>query len=113
MDCIFCNIIDGRIPSDKLFEDGDCIAFRDIHPQAPVHILIVSKKHVVSLAHLKHEHESMMGRMVITASRIAQSEGLSVRGYRLVINCGAEGGQIVPHLHMHLLGGKQLDDRMG
>jgi len=113
MDCVFCNIIDGVIPSQKLFEDGDFIAFRDIHPQSPIHVIVIPKKHIVSLAHLKPEHEVMMGKMIMIATRIAQSEGLSVRGYRLVVNSGAEGGQIVPHLHLHILGGKQLDDKMG
>ncbi|HAV10455.1 MAG TPA: histidine triad nucleotide-binding protein [Dehalococcoidia bacterium] len=113
MDCVFCKIVDGRIPSEKLFEDADFIAFRDIHPQSPVHVLIVPKFHITSLAHLKPEHETLMGRLIMLATKIAQSEGLAVRGYRLVTNCGAEGGQVVPHLHFHLIGGKQMDDKMG
>lgn len=113
MDCVFCKIVDGKIPSEKLFEDGDFIAIRDIHPQSPVHVLIVPKLHLTSLAHLKPEHEKLMGRLVMLATKIAQSEGLAIRGYRLVANAGPEGGQGVPHVHFHLLGGKQLEDKMG
>jgi histidine triad (HIT) family protein len=113
VDCVFCKIIAGQIPSDKVFEDKDFLAFRDIHPQAPVHVLIVPKIHIPSLTDLTSKHETLMGRLILLATKIAASEGVSEKGYRLTVNCGADGGQIVPHLHFHLLGGRRLDDQMG
>lgn len=113
MGCIFCQIAAGKIPSDILYRDDEVVAFRDINPQAPVHLLIIPKKHVPSLAHLAETESSLLGHMVNTANQLAKSEGISARGYRLVVNCGDEGGQIVPHLHLHLLGGRKLADAMG
>ena len=111
MPCIFCQIVSGEIASEILHQDEEVIAFRDINPQAPTHILIVPKKHIPSLTEL--EDEALIGHMVSVANKLAEAEGISKRGYRLVINCGAQGGQIVPHLHMHLLGGRKLADEMG
>ena len=113
MDCIFCQIVAGKVPSDVVYQDEDVIAFRDINPQAPVHLLIIPRKHITSLAHLPEEESSLLGDMVSVANRLAEKEGVSKSGYRLVVNCGKEGGQLVPHLHLHLLGGRYLAGTMG
>ncbi len=113
MDCIFCQIVDGKIPGDILYQDGEVLAFRDINPQAPVHLLIIPKKHIASLAELTEKEIPLMGRMVSVANQLAEGEDVSESGYRLVINCGKEGGQLVPHLHLHLLGGRQLRGQLG
>ena len=113
MDCIFCKIVAGEIPTDILYQDEEVIAFRDINPLAPTHLLIIPKKHIPSLVHLSEAEASLMGNMVNTANQLAKREGISESGYRLVINCGKQGGQLVPHLHMHLLGGRQLSDALG
>ncbi len=113
MDCIFCQIIEGKIPSETIYQDEETIAFRDINPQAPVHIVIIPRKHVPSLDQLKEADSALVGRMVAVANRLAKEEGVADRGYRVVINCGKEGGQLVPHLHMHLVGGRQLSDQVG
>ena len=112
MDCIFCQIASGKIPSDIVYQDKEIVAFRDINPKAPVHILIIPKKHIASLNQLSQSDTALMGRMVAVASRLAKDEGVAEKGYRLTINCGKEGGQLVPHLHMHLLGGRQLSDAL-
>lgn len=104
---IFAKIIAREIPADIVFEDDVCLAFRDIAPKAPRHILVIPKKPIVSLADLTDEDEAIMGRCVIAASKIACQEGLQ-DGYRLVVNSGADGGQEVPHLHFHLLGGRKM-----
>jgi histidine triad (HIT) family protein len=108
MDCIFCKIVAGEIPSDILYQDEEVIAFRDINPIAPTHLLIVSKKHIPSLLHLTDAEAPLIGHMVKIANRLAREHGVAESGYRLAINCGKEGGQLVPHLHMHLLGGRIL-----
>jgi histidine triad (HIT) family protein len=104
---IFAKIIAREIPADIVFEDDVCLAFRDIAPKAPVHILVIPKKPIVSLADLTEEDQAAMGRCVVVASIVAKQEGLD-NGYRLVVNSGADGGQEVPHLHFHLLGGRKM-----
>ena len=113
MDCIFCKIVAGYIPSDILYRDEGVIAFRDINPMAPVHLLIIPKKHIPYLAQLGEAEASLIGDMVNAANQLAKREGIAEGGYRLVINCGEQGGQVVPHLHMHLLGGRKLSDALG
>jgi histidine triad (HIT) family protein len=112
MDCVFCKIINGELPSDTLYQNQEIMAFRDIKPMAPIHILIIPKKHIPSLADLKDEQAPIIGEMVKLANELAHQEGISKRGYRLVISSGIEGGQVVPHLHMHLLGGRELSSRL-
>jgi histidine triad (HIT) family protein len=109
VDCLFCKIVAGTIPAKKVFEDHDAIAFRDIHPQAPVHILVVSKKHYSSLADVgaSVEEKALLGHLLSVVSQIAQTEKL-VHGYRTVINTSKDGGQTVDHLHLHLLGGRAM-----
>jgi histidine triad (HIT) family protein len=113
MDCIFCQIAAGKIPSDITYQDEELIAFRDINPQAPTHLLIIPKKHITSLAQLSPEELPLMGRMVAVAHKLAKEEGITENGYRLVVNYGEWGGQVVAHLHMHLLGGRKLSGRLG
>ena len=113
MDCIFCQIASGKIPSDIVYQDEEIIAFRDINPKAPVHILIIPKKHIPSLDQLKESDAALVGHMVAIANQLAKGEGVAQKGYRLAINCGQEGGQLVPHLHVHLLGGRRLSDALG
>lgn len=113
MDCVFCKIVAGEIPADILYQDEGVIAFPDINPLAPTHLLIIPKKHIPSLTRLSEAESSLIGDMVNTANQLARREGIAESGYRLVLNCGKEGGQAVPHLHMHLLGGRQLSSRLG
>jgi len=113
MDCIFCQIVSGKIPSDVVHQDEEVIAFRDIKPQAPVHILVIPKRHIPSLAQLTEDELPVITHMVEVANQLAKREGIADRGYRLAINCGPEGGQLVPHLHLHLLGGRKLSDELG
>jgi histidine triad (HIT) family protein len=113
MDCIFCQIVAGEIPSDIVYQDEEVLAFRDIKPQAPVHILVIPKKHIPSLDQLKEDELPLIAHMIAIANKLAKKEGVAQKGYRLAINCGQEGGQLVPHLHLHLLGGRRLSDTLG
>ena len=113
MDCIFCKIAVGEIPSDTLYHDDEVVAFRDISPQAPVHVLVIPRKHVESLVQLTGDESSLVAHMVDVANQLAREEGVAESGYRLVINCGEQGGQLVPHLHLHLLGGRSLSGELG
>jgi len=107
--CIFCKIIKGEIPSDKVYEDEKVLAFRDINPEAPVHIIIIPKKHIISLNEVGEEDLELLSHILIVAGKIASEHKISKTGYRLVNNCGIDGGQTVPHLHFHLLGGRTLN----
>ena len=107
-DCIFCKIAAGEIPSEILYQDEEVIAFHDINPEAPLHLLIVPRKHIPSVAHLTESDTPLIGHMTRIANQLAKEHGVAESGYRLVINCGGHGGQAVPHLHMHLLGGRAL-----
>ncbi len=113
MDCIFCQIVACKVPSNILYQDEEVIAFPDINPLAPIHLLIIPKRHIPSLAHLSKAELSLIGHMVNVANQLARKEGIAEKGYRLAINCGEQGGQLVPHLHMHLLGGRKLSDKLG
>ncbi len=108
MDCIFCRIAAGEVPSEILYQDGQVVAFPDANPKAPVHILIVPREHHASLADLTDDHEPLLGHLLAVANRLAREKGVAATGYRIVINSGAEGGQVVGHLHLHLLGGRQF-----
>ena len=106
-DCIFCKIVSGEIPSKFLYEDDQVVAFRDIHPLAPVHILVIPKKHIPTVADLP-VGDPTLGLLADHANRLAKEEGIADKGYRLMVNCGKDGGQMVYHLHLHLLGGRKL-----
>jgi histidine triad (HIT) family protein len=112
-DCIFCRIIAGKVPGEILYQDEEVVVLRDINPKAPIHLLIVSKKHIPSLFQITQAESPLIGHMVTVANELAKQEGVSEKGYRLIINCGREGGQLVPHLHMHFLAGHRLSDEMG
>jgi histidine triad (HIT) family protein len=106
--CLFCKIIAGQIPSTKVYEDEFCVAFNDISPQAPIHILIVPREHFDSLDKAGKGHAETLGHLLLTAAEIARQEGFAENGYRVVINTNDDGGQTVFHLHVHLLGGRQF-----
>ncbi|MEC7985898.1 MAG: histidine triad nucleotide-binding protein [Myxococcota bacterium] len=108
MSTIFQKIIDKEIPADIVYEDDHVLAFRDIQPQAPVHILIIPKKAIVNMATATEDDETLLGKLMLTAARIAKELGVAEQGYRLVTNCNEYGGQSVYHLHIHLLAGRQL-----
>lgn len=105
---IFAKILRGEIPSDEVYSDDDFYAFRDINPQAPTHILIIPRKPIPKISDATEDDQALIGRLVLKATDIARSEGISDDGYRLVINCGDQGGQEVHHLHLHILGGRQM-----
>lgn len=108
-DCIFCRIAQGDIPCERVYEDDDVLAFSDLSPQAPVHVLIIPKRHIQSAQTLTEADDQMLCRLFAAARRIAAEQGLSDNGYRIVTNVGADGGQSVPHLHLHLLGGRTME----
>jgi len=112
-DCIFCKILAGDIPSDQVYRDEQVTAFRDIHPVAPTHVLIIPNKHIAAVNDLTAADESLVGHMFTVAKEIAAEEGISQSGYRLIINNGPDGGQVVFHLHLHLLGGQRMRHPMG
>ncbi len=107
-DCVFCEIRDGNIPATKVFEDEQFLAFRDINPQAPTHILLIPREHIASLNDLKQEHRDMLGDMLLVAQKLARDAQIDQDGYRLVVNCNRQAGQEVFHLHTHLLGGRMF-----
>lgn len=107
-DCVFCKIINGEIPSTKVYEDDDIYAFRDIEPQAPQHIVIIPKTHIGSANELCGDNADLVGKVFLAAARIAKEQGFDEKGYRIVNNCGEDGGQTVHHLHFHLLAGRNL-----
>ena len=107
-DCLFCKIVAGKIPADLLYEDDHVVAFKDINPQAPVHHLIIPKKHIATINNLDLEDEVIAGKLFLAAKAIAEKEGVAKHGYRTVMNCGESAGQTVFHIHMHLLAGRQL-----
>ena len=106
--CLFCNIISKDIPADIVYEDDKVLAFRDINPQAPIHILIIPHKHISTINDATTDDQELLGYMILTAARIAKDNGVAESGYRLVVNCNAQGGQTVFHVHLHILAGRQL-----
>ena len=111
-DCIFCKIIKGEIPSNKVYEDEEILAFYDINPAAPIHILVIPKKHIESLAKIENEDEVLLGKIHKIINKIAEEKGFKEKGYRVIINCGEDGGQEVKHLHFHILAGKKLGEKI-
>ena len=107
-DCIFCKIISGEIPSNEVYSDDELFAFRDVNPQAPVHVLIVPRKHIERVVDFTEQDAGLIGRMVLAANKIADAEGLVENGFRYVLNCNEHGGQAVFHVHLHVLGGRQM-----
>jgi histidine triad (HIT) family protein len=112
-DCVFCKIVAVIIPCSKVYEDEKVLAFDDIQPMAPVHVIIIPKEHIPTLMDIGPEKKGIIADLNVAAQKIAQIKKVAARGFRTVINCNVEGGQVVFHLHMHLLGGKKLQDRLG
>jgi len=112
-ECIFCKIVDGQAPAIIIHKDEEVTAFRDIHPVAPTHILIVPNKHITSVNEINPNDEPLMGRLFTIARVLAEKEGVSQNGYRLIVNTGPHGGQVVYHLHMHLMGGQRMRHPIG
>ncbi|MBL4865389.1 MAG: histidine triad nucleotide-binding protein [Pseudomonadales bacterium] len=108
MNCLFCKIVNGEINSDIVYQDDKVLAFRDVNPQAPTHILIIPKTHISTLNDLEESNASLMGLLPITAQKLAKELGFADDGYRVVMNCNNHGGQTVFHIHLHLLGGRQM-----
>lgn len=107
-DCLFCKIVEGEISADIVFENDNVLAFRDVNPQAPTHILIIPRQHIPTTNDLTENHELIMGRLFSAAKIIAAQEGVSDDGYRMVVNCNEKAGQTVFHIHMHLLAGRDM-----
>ena len=107
-DCLFCKIIDGEIPGDIVYENDSVLAFNDINPIAPVHILIIPKEHIPTLNDLEEKHTQTMGELFLAAKKIASDKGISESGYRVVFNCNQDGQQTVFHIHLHLIAGRQM-----
>ena len=105
-DCLFCKIANGEIPSNKVYEDAVCLAFRDIDPQAPTHFLVIPKAHIASCAQVNEDNAALVGHMFTVIAKMAKEQGLD--SYRVVSNCGEQAGQSVPHLHFHVLGGRDM-----
>ena len=111
-DCLFCKIAKGEIPSQKVFENDEILAFKDINPIAPIHILVIPKKHITSLAHIQKVDEELIGRIYGAINTISEEQGFKQDGYRVIVNCGKNGGQEVMHLHFHIIGGKKLGTKI-
>jgi len=109
-DCIFCKIASGAIPSSKVYEDAEVLAFDDIHPMAPIHVVVIPKRHIPTLMDVTTGDAKTLVAMFKAAQEVARSKGVAEKGFRVVINCNKDGGQVVFHLHMHVLGGKKLKD---
>lgn len=107
-ECLFCRIIAGDIPSDKVYEDDNVLAFQDLNPVAPLHVLLIPKRHIASLNELEPGDEVIMGQLMLAAKKIAEQEGYAADGYRTVINCGESANQTVFHIHLHLLAGRRM-----
>lgn len=108
-DCVFCKIVKGEIPSSKVYEDDKIISFKDLSPEAPVHVLIIPKKHISSLNEVDSEAADIIAHIFKTVPKLVKELGIDEGGYRIVSNCGEDGGQSVPHVHFHLLGGRSLN----
>ena len=111
-DCIFCKIIRGEIPSEKVYEDEDVLAFKDINPAAPIHILVIPKKHIESLLKLEEEDYVLVGKIQKVINKLANQLGIEEEGFRVIVNCGKDAGQEVMHLHYHLLAGRKLGSKI-
>lgn len=111
-DCLFCKIIKGDIPSTKVYEDEFVYAFKDINPEAPVHILVVPKNHIKSINEIEEIDENLIGKIFLAIKKIAKEQGVAEQGYRVISNCGKDAGQTVMHLHFHILGGKKLGEKI-
>jgi histidine triad (HIT) family protein len=110
MDCVFCNIVQKQTPAKVFYEDNFVMVIQDILPKAPVHLLVITKEHIPSIAFATDQHEALLGKMVLAAKKVAADQGISDSGYKLIFNVGRDGGQIIPHIHLHVLGGKKIPE---
>ena len=108
MDCLFCKIVAGEIPADVVYESDTAVAFRDINPQAPTHVLVIPRKHIATINHIDEEDQAVVGSLYTAAREIAAQEGIADDGYRAVMNCNGAAGQTVFHIHLHVLGGREM-----
>ena len=106
--CLFCKIIEKQVPAKIMYEDDLCLAFEDVNPQAPVHVLVIPKKHIPTLLDLNEQDNNLMGHLIGISNKIARDKGIAERGFRLIINCNPESGQTVYHIHLHLIGGRTM-----
>lgn len=111
-DCIFCKIIKGEIPSEKVYEDEEILAFKDIQPAAPIHILVIPKKHITNLMEVSNSDSELMGKIVVVMQKIAKQLNIDEKGFRIISNCGPDSGQEVMHLHFHLLAGRTMGPKI-
>lgn len=109
MDCIFCKIASGKIPARVVYQDDQVLAFEDLAPQAPTHVLIIPKRHISTVLEVQESDRELIGHMLMTAAKVARDRGFAANGFRTVLNCNADGGQTVFHLHMHVLGGRAMN----
>jgi histidine triad (HIT) family protein len=112
MDCIFCKIANKEIPAELLYEDELVVAFKDIKPIVPVHVLVIPKEHIESIAKMEDKHEALAGRLIMVAKKLAEQLGVAEAGYKLLLRVGHNGGQEVPHIHLHLLGGGKMSENI-
>ncbi len=111
-DCVFCKIIKGEIPSEKVYEDDEIIAFKDIHPAAPIHILVIPKKHIATLLEVSEEDSYLIGRIYQVINKLAKDMGIDQSGFRVIVNCGRDAGQEVMHIHFHMLAGRKMGPKI-
>lgn len=111
IECIFCDIAVGKIPAEKVYEDEEILGFNDIHPQAPVHVLIIPKRHLI-WADVDSNQTEILGKLIASAKKVAEKKGIAEKGFRIIMNSGTDGGQLIEHLHLHLLGGKHLGPKI-
>lgn len=107
-DCVFCNIVNKTIEANILFENDHLIVIKDILPKAPVHLLVIPKKHILNISHVAPEDEPLVGEMIFVAKEMGKKYGINETGYELIFNVGRDGGEVIPHLHLHIMGGKQM-----
>jgi histidine triad (HIT) family protein len=112
-DCVFCKIIRGEIPCAKVYEDDKVLAFDDIHPMSPVHVVVIPKSHIPTLMDIDDKNMDVVSHLISAVQKVAKIKGIAESGFRATVNCNAEGGQVVFHLHMHVLGGRKLEDQLG
>ncbi len=110
-DCLFCKIAKGEIPANKVYEDDDVLAFYDINPVAAIHILVIPKKHIASIAHMEKQDEALVGKIYGIINKIAEEKGFKEKGFKVIVNCGKDGGQEVMHIHFHVLAGENLKNK--
>ena len=110
-DCLFCKLVSREISTEFVYENADIAAFKDIHPKAPVHVLVIPKKHIATVNDTTNEDSELLGRLTLAAKEVAIKTGIAQNGYRLIVNCGENGGQLVNHLHMHVLGGRKMGSK--